>query len=113
MSETTIAQLEIRREELKAFADTAEAHDRLCRNKDFKKIILDGFMVSDCSRYVQESGDPLLSAENRADALALAQAAGHLKRYLQIQRTMALRAASDIQAIDEAIQEMRDEREGE
>ena len=109
MSEVTIAQLETRRDELRKLAEIAESHDRLSKNRDFKKIILDGFMVEDCSRYAQESCDPLLGAEQRADALALAQAAGHLKRYLQITRTMSRRAAIDIENIDQAIEEMRSE----
>ena len=109
MSEVTIAQLEIRREELRNLSDMAEAHDRLTSNRDFKKIILEGFMVEDCARYVHESADPLLAPEQRADALSLAQAAGHLKRYLQIHRAMARRANADIEGIDQAIDEMRAE----
>jgi len=109
MSEVTIAQLEIRREELKKISDLSESHDRLMRNKDFKRIILEGFMVEDCARYAQESADPMLNTEQRADALSLAQAAGHLKRYLQISRAMCNKAVSDITSIDQAIEEMRAE----
>lgn len=109
MSEVTIAQLEARREELHKLSEASEAHDRLTNNKDFRKIILDGFMVEDCARYAQESCDPLLAPEQRADALALAQAAGHLKRYLQINRAMSRRALMDIEGIDQAIEEMRAE----
>lgn len=113
MSDVTIAQLEIRRDELRKLSDIAEAHDRLVKNKDFKRIILEGFMVEDCARYAQESADPLLEASHRADALALAQAAGHLKRYLQINRAMSYRAVNDINSIDQTIEEMRSEGVGE
>ena len=109
MSEVTITQLEDRREELVKLADRAESLDRLAKNKDFKKIILEDFMVNDCSRYAQESADPLLEPHHRADALAMAQAAGHLKRYLQINRQMSRKASMDIVSIDEAIEEMRAE----
>ena len=61
-----------------------EAVQRLCKNKDFKKIILQDFCVTDCARYACESADPLLNEAQRADALAMAQAAGHLKRYLDL-----------------------------
>lgn len=109
MSDVTIAQLEIRREELRKLSEASEAHDRLVKNKDFRRIILEGFMVDDCSRYAQESADPLLEPSQRADALAMAQAAGHLKRYLQINRAMSRKASMDISSIDEAIEEMRAE----
>lgn len=57
---------------------------KLIKNPLFRKIILEEFCTKHCARYVQESGDPLLTAEQRADALAMAQAAGHLRRWLDL-----------------------------
>lgn len=62
----------------------AEEVRKLVQNPLFRKVILEQFCTRDCARYVQESGDPLLPEANRADALALAQAAGHLRRWLDI-----------------------------
>ena len=64
--------------------DRAEDVRKLCENRLFRKVILEQFCEKECARYVQESGDPLLSAEQRADALAMAQAAGHIRRWLDI-----------------------------
>lgn len=61
-----------------------EAIVRLFRNKDFKKVILEDYAVKDCARYTRESADPLLTPVQQADALAMAQASGHLLRYLNM-----------------------------
>lgn len=109
MTEVTIAQLEEQRDHNKRIAEQGEAHDRLMKNRDFRKIILEGFMVEQAARYVQESADPALTDRQRADALGIAQASGHLKRYLQIQRLIQDQAADRVVACDAAIEEMRQE----
>lgn len=55
---------------------------KLSRNRDFKDLIIEGFCVRDSAKYVQQAGDPNLNQGERDDALALAMAGGHLKRYL-------------------------------
>lgn len=80
---------------------------RLGKNPDFRKVILDQFIVEECARYARESGDPALPAQARADALCMAQAAGHLKRYLNVQIAMGNAAERKIEEIEEAIEEER------
>lgn len=79
-----IAGLEHRIEAAKGAIAHAEDIKSLMGNRLFREVILKQFCVEHCARYVQESGDPLLSDSNRADALAMAQAAGHLRRWLDI-----------------------------
>lgn len=55
---------------------------KLQKNKDFQKIIEQGFMLEDCARYARNSGLVTLTKEEREDSLLKAQAAGHLKEYL-------------------------------
>lgn len=69
---------------------------KLSENPEFKKIILEEFCVKECARYAQLSADPTLSVEDRANSLALAQAAGHLKRYLSVLVRMGDVAESDL-----------------
>lgn len=80
---------------------------RLHDNRDFKLLLVDGFMRDEAARYVQASGDPAISAEDRADSLALAQASGHLKRFLSVAVVMGNQAARDVVAIQEALDEER------
>lgn len=83
--------------------------ERLANNSDFRKIVLEGFCRDDCARYVSESGDPLLGAEERKDALNIAQAAGHFKRYMRLQIQMGETADRNIRDLEEAISEVRAE----
>ncbi|AWN06202.1 hypothetical protein [Erwinia phage phiEaP8] len=82
---------------------------KLSENAEFKKVILDEFCVKECARYAQLSADPTLSAEDRANSLALAQAAGHLKRYLSVLVRMGDVAESDLVNLQEQIELARAE----
>jgi hypothetical protein len=109
MSEVTVAQLEEQMEFCKHLQANKEMAERLAHNHDFRKLVLEGFCRDDCARYVQESGDPFLNNDQRADALHMAQAAGHLKRYLSLQIQMGGTAARNLADLEEAINEARAE----
>lgn len=66
---------------------------------------MDNFCLKECARYVQASGDPALNAESRQDALNIAQAAGHLKRYLSVVIQMGNHAERQMPDLDNAILE--------
>jgi hypothetical protein len=80
---------------------------RLSKNKDFKELILEGFCTTEAARLVHESADPALTREQRDDSLAMAQAGGHLRRYLSILCRMADTAEANIPELEEALAEAR------
>jgi hypothetical protein len=80
---------------------------RLANNRDFKKLILEDFCVTECARFAQISGDFNMPKDNRDDALATAQAAGHLKRYLQAVTQMGAMAERDLGALEEELDSAR------
>ena len=80
---------------------------KLAKVPEFKQLILDEFCTTECARYAQESADPLLTPDQRADALAIAQAAGHLRRYLSIQIRLGDTAEQQIAAIESEIEQIR------
>lgn len=82
---------------------------KLSKNHEFRKLILDIFCKEECARYAQASADPALPANERADSLAMAQAAGHLKRFLQVTITMGNVADRDIKDVEAMLQEARAE----
>ncbi|MFA7188456.1 MAG: hypothetical protein WC117_00040 [Sphaerochaetaceae bacterium] len=82
---------------------------KLFDNRLFKKVILENFCVTEAARYVQASADPALDAAQRADALNLAQASGHLKRYLSVLVQMGNAAATNLRDSEQALDEMRAE----
>jgi hypothetical protein len=87
----------------KTLVDARDMAHRLFANPDFKKLIVDGFMTQECARYVQESCDPFLTPDQRADALALAQAAGHLKRFMSLCTVIGNTAEDNIRKAEEDI----------
>lgn len=93
----------------KEVASFADAVMRLQSNPDFKLVINDGFMLHQAARYAQESGDPALSAVQRQDALNLAQASGHLKRFLSVAVVMGNDADQSILNAQQQLNELRAE----
>ena len=103
-------QVEALEEQLKNEKLRVERRDailRLSKNADFRKLIIEDFCRNECARYTHESGDPSLSAEQRADALNIAQAAGHLKRFLNVNITMGDVADRTIIDLNQAIEDAR------
>lgn len=82
---------------------------KLYNNPEFKSLILDEFCTTECARYAQSSADPALNADQRADALAIAQAAGHLRRFLSVVVSMGNQAERLIPDLEMAIEEARQE----
>lgn len=109
MTEVTVKQMEEYISQQKTLVVMRDAAIALADNKHFKKLILDGFCTTEAARYVQESGDPMLAPEMRADALAMAQASGHLKRFLQITIQLGNTAANNIRGAEEQIDLIREE----
>lgn len=79
-----VAKLERELDKIQEAVARKELAERLMANSDFRELILKYFCTEECARYVQVSTDPLIGATERADALNMAQAAGHLKRFLQL-----------------------------
>lgn len=104
---TEVEQLEQQRDDVRTLLDRREMATRLAKNRDFKLLIMEGFMRDEAARLVQMSSDPVLKEQERTDALNMAQATGHLKRFLQMIFTMASVAEREMPEIDQAIFEAR------
>lgn len=104
-----IQELEVFKKDCKQTAEFADAIVRLQDNPDFRKVINEGFFLHQAARYAQESGDPMLTAVQRQDALNIAQASGHLKRFLSVSVQMGNEADRSIANADEQIEQLRSE----
>lgn len=80
---------------------------KLSGNHTFRKLILEDYFVTEAARLVALSADPALDTTQRADALNMAQAAGHLKRWLSMQVQMGNVAAREVLEVEEALNEIR------
>ena len=109
MSEVTVNQLEAQRDGMKQAVEMRQAVQRLTQNVDFRKVITEQFMEKECARYVHASADPALAERNQKDALAIAQASGHLRRYLSVLIQMGNAAENELVSIDSALDDARAE----
>ena len=107
-----VSRLENQLESNKELVRQRNLATKLVTNPDFKELIVDGFCMKDCARFAQESADPALTHEQRADALGMAQASGHLRRYLSMIVVMGNTADNQTSDLEVAIIEARQE-EGE
>jgi hypothetical protein len=82
---------------------------KLAKNPEFRELILEEYMVQEAARLVSLSADPMFDEKHRADALNMAQAAGHLKRYLDIMVKMGDNAEGTMEDLDTQIEEVRRE----
>jgi len=80
---------------------------KLSENREFRKLILEDFVVTEAARLVQLSADPALNVQQRADALSMAQATGHLKRYLSMMIQMGYQAERELPQMQNALDELR------
>lgn len=104
-----VLNLQKQRDDAKEMIEQAETALRLFNNPDFKKLILNEFCINECARYAQSSADPALNTVQRADALAIAQAAGHLRRFLSVKIQMGNQADRQMADLDQAILEAQAE----
>lgn len=110
MSEVSqVAALEKQQDDIRALLERRQMALRLHQNPDFRKLILEEFCTQESARYAHSSADPALAAEQRADSLALAQAGGHLKRWLSITVRMADVAEGNLADLEEALAQARAE----
>jgi hypothetical protein len=79
---------------------------KLNGNREFRALIREEYLVQEAARTVQLSTDPRLNDKQRADALGMAQATGHLKRFLQITEQMGYAAEKDIADCEEQLAEI-------
>lgn len=111
--QVTIEQLELQLVNSKEQVELRNAAQRLWENRDFKKVIVDSFMLKEAALYAQNSGNPALGPVERADCLAIAQASGHLKRFLSVVIQMGNNAEASIGPIEDALDEERAKDEAE
>lgn len=104
-----VEQLEQQKEDMKPMAERRKMALRLAQNPDFRKLIMEYYCRDEAARYVQTSCEPNLRPEERADALNMAQATGHFKRFMSLCIQMGARAEQTLRDIDQALDEARAE----
>jgi hypothetical protein len=97
-------------EQLVAAKEASRRYDQLVKllsNREFRALIVEGFCQKDCARFAQASGDPALGKDERENSMAMAQAAGHLRRWLDMECRMSFNYKSAIPEIEETLEQLR------
>lgn len=85
--------------------------EALCKNQDFRSLILEFWMKDETARYAQLSQDPAMSPEIQKDCIQMAAASGHFKRWVEAIRQQAAVAKQSIAEVDEELDRLRSEPE--
>lgn len=104
-----VAGLEKQLTDSKSLMEVRDLAIKLSSNREFRKLILDGFCGTEAARLVHQSADPALDELQRSDALNMAQAGGHLRRYLSMAIKMGDNAEASIKDLEEALADARAE----
>lgn len=108
--ESQVQQLENNIRESKKLVDMGEALDRLMSNRDFKKVILEGFFEKEAIRLVHLKGDiNMQSAESQKSILTQIDAIATLNHYFQTVRFKAGMASKAIVSDEETRDELNQE----
>lgn len=108
MSEVNIAQLENQLEKALAAKKTLEQIQRLFGNRDFKELILNQFCEKEVARQIRVSVS-IRDPQTRADAIASAQAGGHLLSWFNSLEQNAIAAVNSIPGYESDLAHMRAE----
>lgn len=107
MSNLQIAQLERNIESKKAQVALNDALERLKNNKDFKKVVIEGYLNREAIRLVSLKGDPeMQTPERQASIIRDIDGIGSVQRYFRLIEQfaeMAVGSLSDDEQTLEAI----------
>ena len=103
----TIQQIELNIAEAKKIVDLGQALNRLENNRDFKKLILEGFFSHEAVRLVHLKADPNFQTPERQQSInTQMDAIGSLAQYFNTVNRNAALAAKSIDADEQTRDEL-------
>lgn len=105
-----IAALERDRDDCVKGVEIAQSVERLMTNRDFKRIVLEGYFKDEAVRLVHLKQDPAVQSDDAQRGILKAMdAIGSFAGYLANLRTTGSRCAHNIEQIDQELEELRQE----
>jgi len=102
-----VEELEAQKAGNQKMVEIGERLERLCKNQDFKSLVLEFWMKDETARYAQLSQDPALAPEIQKDCIQMAAASGHFKRWVEAIRQQAQVAKNSIHEMDAELDRVR------
>lgn len=110
MSAEQVREIEKNIKEAQRFIEIQESVDRLRSNRDFKKIILEGYFKDEAVRLVHLKSDTNMQSDHLQKMITRdLDAIGSLSAYFAAIEQEARRARHAIQAGNEALEELAEE----
>ncbi len=105
-----IQEIEVNIKEAQQIVELGKAMERLRNNRDFKKVVMEGYFEKEAVRLVHLKADPAMQDEVRQKAiLSQMDAIGNLNQYFETVFHRANLATKAIAADEETIDELRAE----
>ena len=104
-----IQEVELSIEQAQGLIKKGERALKLAENKDFKELVLDGYLVQEAARLAHLSADLTLDVNQRADVILMVQAVGFFKAFMQRLVREGNIAARDLAAHRETLSELHNE----
>lgn len=104
-----IQEVELSIEQAQALIKRGEQALKLADNKDFKELVLDGYLVNEASRLARLSADFTLDPQVRSEVLLMVQAIGCFHTYMRNIIRQGDMAKRDLAAAQETLQELHEE----
>jgi hypothetical protein len=108
MSEAT-DQLDQQLRSEKELVELKGCADRLHANPDFRRLVYDEYLLKEPARLAMMAGDPIMEKPVRDDAMQMALAAGHFKRFMAATHQRGVAAEGNIIQINAVLDEVRAE----
>lgn len=112
MSQSQIEEVELSIEHAKEIIARGAMAERLSHNPDFKKLVLEGYFVSEAARLALLFSDPNISDEIRDAVGRELMGPGTFKRYLSTMVQMGHIAQRELGEHMETLDEIREEELG-
>ena len=107
MSQDAVAEIEKNIKLAKERVDLGDSLERLRNNRDFKKVIQEGFFCDEAVRLVQLKADPAFqTAERQESIVKQIDAIGAQNQYFQMIYQMAHLARKAIESDQETLEEV-------
>lgn len=106
-NDESVREIEVSMEDAKAYIEAGDAMNRLRDNKDFQKIILEGYFKEEAIRLISLKADHLMRApEDQEFLIKCMDGIGCLQNYIRTVMFAAQQAVRSVQASDEALEEI-------
>jgi hypothetical protein len=110
MSHSEVHDIELNMKEAKEFVDLSKALARLSNNKDFKRIIVDGYFSKEAVRLVHLKSTPgMQAATDQASIIRDIDAIGSLAQFFTVIEHKATMAKEAIVECELSLEELRNE----